>query len=370
MAERLHVGTRKGVFRVERRNGSWDVSDAWFLGDNCSIFTRDTRDGAMYAALNHGHFGCKLHRSRDDGATWEEVGCPEYPTPPAGYEEPPNPMTGKPVAWKLQMIWSIVPGGPDQPGLLWCGTLPGGLFISQDHGDSWTMVRSLWDDPRRIEWFGGGYDVAGIHSLCVDPRDSNTVTMAVSCGGVWRTTDCGETWALRAKGLRAEYMPPERAYDENIQDAHLIVQSRGAPDCFWVQHHNGVFRSTDDGATWTEIEDLSPSAFGFAVVVHPNDGGTAWVAPAIKDEKRIPADGAVVVNRTRDGGASWETLRNGLPQTHAYDLVFRHAMDIDTDGVTLAMGSTTGSLWISEDQGDRWTLASAHLPPIHDVSFA
>ena len=78
----------------------------------------------------------------------------------------------------------------------------------------------------------------------------------------------------------------------------------------------------------------------------------------------------VVVNRTRDGGKSFETLSEGLPGEHAYDLVYRHALDIDATGMRLAMGSTTGALWVSEDQGDRWTAVSANLPPVYCVRFA
>jgi hypothetical protein len=120
---------------------------------------------------------------------------------------------------------------------------------------------------------------------------------------------------------------------------------------------------------WEEIKEAGPSTFGFAVVVQPDDPDTAWFVPAIKDEKRIPVDGKVVVTRTRDAGKTFETLHNGLPQEHAYDLVFRHALDIDQSGNRLAFGSTTGSLWVSEDQGDTWQTISTNLPPVYCVRF-
>ena len=63
-------------------------------------------------------------------------------------------------------------------------------------------------------------------------------------------------------------------------------------------------------------------------------------------------------------------LREGLPQEHAYDLVFRHALDIDATGERLAFGSTTGGLWVTENGGDRWHAVSVHLPPIYQVLFA
>jgi photosystem II stability/assembly factor-like uncharacterized protein len=167
----------------------------------------------------------------------------------------------------------------------------------------------------------------------------------------------------------AAYMPPERREDAAIQDPHRVVQCPAAPDVLWVQHHNGVFRSTDRGRQWREISTVEPSGFGFAVATHPHDPDTAWLVPAVKDECRVPVDGKVVVARTRDGGETWEVLRRGLPQEHAYDIVYRHALDVDATGERLAMGSTTGSLWISENSGDSWTLVSANLPPIYQTRF-
>jgi len=149
-----------------------------------------------------------------------------------------------------------------------------------------------------------------------------------------------------------------------------MVQCQNDPTVFWAQHHNGIFRSTDGANSWQELTDVPPSVFGFAVAVHPNDPDTAWFVPAIKDEKRFPVNAQVVVSRTRDGGKTFDILRNGLPQEHAYDLVYRHSLDIDPTGNSLVMGSTTGSLWVTEDQGDNWKIINAHLPPIYAVRFA
>ena len=127
--------------------------------------------------------------------------------------------------------------------MIWCGTLPGGLFKSEDGGDSWALNRALWDDPRREQWFGGGADQPGIHSICVDPRDSRHVKVGVSCGGVWTTRDGGRQWSLTAKGMRAAFMPPDKQFEENVQDPHMVAQCRSNPDVLWVQHHNGIFKS-------------------------------------------------------------------------------------------------------------------------------
>ncbi len=369
MSDRLLVSTRKGLFTVGRKGpGAWSIERVSFLGDNVSLALADPRDGTWYAALDHGHFGVKLQRSDDQGATWEEIAVPEYPAPPEGAAEEKDWM-GRTIPWKLIRIWALETGGADQPGLIWAGTLPGGLFKSTDRGATWSMARALWDDPRRIKWAGGGADYAGLHSICVDPRNSDHLAVAVSTGGVWATEDGGATWELRGQGLRAEYVPPEDTYNPLNQDVHRLVQCAAAPDRFWIQHHNGVFRSDDGARTFSEITNVPPAVFGFAVAVHPEHPDTAWFVPSTKDEKRIPVDGKVVVARTRDGAKSFDVLCHGLPQDHAYDLTLRHALDIDASGDRLAFGSSTGSLWVTEDGGDHWSSISNHLPPVYAVRF-
>ena len=367
MADRLFVSTRKGLFTLDRTASGWGITRTAFLADPMTIVL-DAGQGRIYAALELGHFGVKLHRSADGGETWEECAPPAYPPKPEDLDD--RDANGKEIPWRVEKIWALSPGGADEPGVLWCGTLPGGLFRSADGGDSWELNRPLWDVPERRYWFGGGYDVPGIHSICVDPRNSRRVLVGISCGGAWRTEDGGASWAMRATGMRAEYMPPEKAYDPISQDPHALVQCRSRPDALWVQHHNGVFRSTDGAESWQEIENVPVSGFGFAVAVHPHDGDTAWFVPAIKDERRIPVDGKLVVTRTRDGGRTFDVLRDGLPQEHAYDLIYRHSLDVDDTGDRLAFGSTTGGLWVSEDQGDHWECVSTHLPPIYCVRFA
>ena len=170
--------------------------------------------------------------------------------------------------------------------------------------------------------------------------------------------------------MRAEYVPPELAHDPIAQDVHCLVQCPAAPQHMWVQHHNGVFRSTDAAQSWQEVTTIRPAKFGFAVAVHPCDPETAWFVPGVKDECRVPVDARLVVARTRDGARSFELLTNGLPQNHAYDLVYRRALAVDDTGDRLAMGSTTGHLWMTENGGDAWTLVAGHLPPINCVRFA
>jgi hypothetical protein len=352
----LLAATRKGLFVLERGDTGWEIRREAFLGDAVSLAVQDPRNGRLYAALKLGHFGVKLHVSDDGGASWRETASPAFPK--SEDKDAPSVLE----------IWALEFGPAN--GTVWAGTIGGGLFSSHDSGESWTLVESLWNHPERKRWFGGGNEAPGIHSICLDPRDPSHLTLAVSCGGVWQSEDEGASWRPTSKGMYAEFMPPDRREDPAIQDPHCLVQCRADPDALWVQHHNGVFRSTDGARTWQEVTSIRPSKFGFPVAVHPENPARAWFVPAVKDECRIPVEGALVVARTDDGGKSFEVLREGLPQRHAYDLVLRHALAIDDAGAWLAIGSTSGHLWLSDDQGRRWHQAAGNLPPIYALRFA
>jgi len=355
MADRAWVASRKGLIELRRRAGGWSVARTSFLGDPVSMVLPPDASGRMVAALNLGHFGVKLHASDDAGATWREVAAPAFGPQPEGAAGP---------AWKVVMVWAM----ERQGDAMYAGTLPGALFKSTDGAQSWQLDEVLWNLPGRPAWCGGGYDTPGIHSIC--PLGDDTVLVGVSCAGAWVTRDGGTRWAQTAHGMRAEYMPPEQAFDPDVQDPHAIARCAAQPDVLWCQHHNGIFRSTDGAAHWTEIEKAGPSTFGFAVAPHPRDPLTAWFVPGTKDVARVAPEGKVVVTRTRDGGKSFDVLSEGLPQSHAYDLVYRHALAVDGSGERLMFGSTTGNLFASDDGGQRWATVSHHLPPVLCVRYA
>ena len=360
MADRLYVGTRKGLFELARDRAGWDIAAVHFLGDPVSAILA-TAEGTLYAALDLGHFGAKLWRS-DHGGAWRELPAPAFPPKPEDAADDPHP-------WSLGKIWAIQPGGV--PGRLWAGTMPGGLFRSDDGGESWSLNEPLWYMPQRRQWMGvAGGEQPGISSVLIDPRNPANIRLGVSTAGVWASTDTGASWRLINHGMYNEYMPPEHRGDPIAQDIHCLAHCAAQPEIMWCQHHNGVFRSVDTGHTWQEITAIRPSKFGFAVVAHPRDPDTAWFVPAAKDERRIPVDGSVVVARTRDGGRSFAVLGDGLPHRHAYDLVWRHGLATDASGEQLALGSTSGGLWVSEDGGESWSAPDARLPPVSVVHFA
>jgi len=386
MSMRILVGTRKGSFVVEKVGGRWRPALAGHAGVGVDFFVSDPHTGTLWALLGHGHWGAKLSRSRDDGKTWEDapqIAYPEgarylgsdQPDPAAegeGTEEP------RPKDATLLKLWCMAFG---QPGRIYVGTIPGGLFVSDDGGERFELNRPLWNHPSRggdlfagegtgtTHWFGtpaseGGEFAPGIHSIVVDPRDPDRVLVGVSTAGILETTDGGKSWHGRNRGMTNDYLPDPEA--EWGHDPHCVELCPGQPDHVWQQNHCGVFYSDDGAATWKNVSDPSRGVrFGFPVAVDPEDGGTAWLVPAIADDYRMAIGGGLFVARTTDGGESWEQLREGLPQEHAYDVVYRHALG--NRGDLLAFGSTTGNLYVSENRGARWEVVGNNLPPIYSV---
>ena len=230
------------------------------------------------------------------------------------------------------------------------------------------LVETLWNHPSRPEgWFGGGRDYAGIHSIVVDSRDPGHIYVGISVAGVFETRDGGNSWYPKNKGLRADFLPDPQA--EIGHDPHLLVSCAAYPNVLWQQNHCGIFRTTDGGENWSDISDPDGDAnFGFAIAADPNDPLRAWVAPATSDGVRVAVDKKMCICRTDDGGNTWKTFRNGLPQEYAYDIVFRHALI--SNGTDVLFGTTTGNLFSSADEGENWSTISNFLPMIYSLAFA
>lgn len=361
MGKTLVLGTKKGLLLLDEGARAWRTRPIQHGGIAVSYAFHDARTGTFWAALDHGHWGSKLSRS-EDGAAWEEVAAPAYP------EGTVTPCTKKPAA--LRYVYVLAPGHASQPQRLYVGTVPGGLFMSDDGGASFSLVTSLFEHPTKERWFQGGkdFDDPGLHSVVVDPRDAGRVLVGISSAGVMATRDGGATWTPSNKGLKNDYIPESEA--EVGHDPHFVMACEAEPDVVWQQNHCGVFRSTDGGATWTDVgqaKGSGPVRFGFPIAADAQDPERAWVVPATSDERRYAVDGAMCVARTDDGGKSWSVMREGLPQDDCYDVVYRHALDARGD--TVVFGTTTGNLYLSEDRGERWRCLGANFPPILSVRF-
>ncbi|MFN7133705.1 MAG: WD40/YVTN/BNR-like repeat-containing protein, partial [Myxococcales bacterium] len=96
-------------------------------------------------------------------------------------------------------------------------------------------------------------------------------------------------------------------------------------------------------------------------------GRTAWVVPGHSDAERMAIGGSLFVGRTTDGGETWQTFREGLPQENAFDIVYRHGLDASGD--RLCFGTTTGNVYYSDDRGESWRCLGNNFPPVHSVRF-
>lgn len=368
--KRIVLGTRKGIVILELIDGQWQIVQHGFRGSHVSIVFLDHRSGHLFACLDDGHFGNKLFRWNgyaecpdlklvDSKEVWKDIGAPAYP---AGAKLP----NGNDAVLKYQ--WAMTAGSDQQPGRLYLGSEPGGLFVSDDDGDNFQINQGLWNHPSRLDeelpWFGGGRDQAGIHSVCVDPRDEQIIRVGISCAGVFLTEDGGETWRPTNSGCSAEFLPDPNA--EVGQDPHLLVQCPTDPKTLWQQNHCGVYVSRDNGMAWQKVSETDGIVnFGFAVAVDPEDSDVAWVVPAESDQVRVAVENAFCVSRTDDGGATWQSFREGLPQSGCFDFALRHCLIYQDN--ELVVGTACGSLYHSGDRGETWSELSTQLPPIYCV---
>ncbi len=268
----------------------------------------------------------------------------------------------------IKNIWQICLGRSDEPEKLYCGVEPAALFESGDEGESWSMVRGLYDHPHRPRWMPSNGGLV-LHTVVPDPRSKERMYVAVSAGGVYRTEDGGSTWLARNNGVRVMFLP-ER-YPEFGQCVHKIVLHESRPERLFLQNHWGLYRSDNRGDSWQDIARGVPSDFGFAMLMHPHDADCVYIVPVESDEFRCTPEGHLRVYRTRNAGGSWEALDRGLPQRGAYETVLRDAMSSDSlDPAGIYFGTRSGKVYGSRDEGKSWKKIVDGLPQILCVKAA
>ncbi len=354
----LLVGTTKGAFilRSNAQRNRWDVGGPYFHGHSVYAMAYDGRDGRHRIwASTQSYWGTLLRSSDDFGKSWTNP-------PQAPIRFPAD------TGISLKNIWQITPGRIEEPNVLYCGVEPAALFQSRDAGESWSLVRGLFDHPHRARWVPGNGGLS-LHTIVLDPVDPQRMYIAISAGGVYRTNDGGSTWTAQNRGIRAMFMPDK--YPEFGQCVHKIAMHPARPERLFLQNHWGLYRSDNSAESWTDIANGVPSDFGFAMIVHPKNPDCAYIIPVDSDEFRCSCDGRLRVYRTRNGGTSWEPLLRGLPQKGAYETVLRDSLSADAlDPVGIYFGTRSGQLFGSRDDGKTWQRILEGLPSVVCVRSA
>ena len=359
----LLIGTRKGGFilRAEVGRMDWRLSGPHLLGSAVHHMVLDPRDGrTLLLAARPGHLGPSLFRSTDGGEHWLEAERPPAFAPAEG---------GRSV----DIVFWLAPGHTDEPGVWYAGTVPPGLFRSEDGGNTWQEVSGFNDGlvPSIREAIGPVPGGPPLHSICIDPRDARHLYVAVSSGGVFESVDAGANWTPLNRGIAAEFLPdPDAAFGH---DPHCVALHPLAPDRLYQQNHCGIYRLDRPGERWERIGDAMPREvgdIGFPIVLHPRDPDTVWVIPMDGNENwpRTSPDGRPAVYCSHDAGTSWQRQDDGLPPRHAWWTVKRQAFCADGgDPLGLYFGTTGGQLWASFDEGKHWQRLLEHLPEIFSV---
>ena len=376
------VGTTKGVFLIsgDADRKDWSLRGPFCDGWPINHVVGDPKSGMIWAAGGGDWHGAGVWRSDDGGENWtlsklSNGQWDEMLTKDPAFAAHIGMAPALPALFTgdVTAIWSL----SLSDGTLYAGAKPATLFASTDQGASWSKVHGLSDHPSRDSWQPGAAGLV-LHSIVADPRDAAKLWVGISAAGVFATEDGGKTWDRRNRMSNvgrdhdhAHVGQPggDGAHETGLCVHNIVRAPMGGSDLMYQQNHHGVFRSPDGGRSWEEAAKGLPSTFGFPIAVHPADPNTIWVFPLNGDTKgRFPVDASAAIWRSRNGGADWEKLQNGLPATDCFFTVLRQAMAVDKEtSAGVYFGTNSGSIFATADEGDSWNEIARHLPTILSV---
>ena len=370
MGVRVLVGTVKGGFWVTSSNRrDWEVTGPFLKGWKVTAGLR-LSNGRFVAAVGSDVYGPAVHMynnyvhngrspgtvggqphsgdgSHASGGSWEQLpGGPEYPEGGPG---------------RFRQIWTLA----ENRGTLYAGVQDAGLFRSIDGGNSWDPVTGLNEHATRGAWTPGAGGLC-CHALLFSRDNPERMWCGISAVGVFRTDDGGTTWMPKNRGVYWTHEDEE--FKEIGYCVHALAQDPDDPGVIYRQDHSGMYRSRDGAERWERNEKGLDTAFGFPIVLD-RASRFLFAVPQESDQYRVPVGGVLRVMRSTDGGDSWHSASTGLPAANAFGTVLRGAMavdDLEPGGVY--MGTTSGTLHVSDDLGESWTNLPVVLPRILHVS--
>ena len=358
----LLIATDKGAFLyfsdADRRH--WDVSGPHFMGSVIHHLVLDHRDDkTLLASVYSRVSGFNIFRSNDFGKTW----IPAKKLPKFSKSKPKR---------QVDHVFCLKPGHDSEKNVWYAGTSPQGLFRSEDGGGTWKSVDGFNQNPSWDKWTAKspeGYPkVSKLHSILINSMDKNHMYIGMSYGGVFESIDQGKTWKPLNKGVEADYL--KKSKSDYGHDPHSVVQHPYKPERLYQQNHCGIYRIDRPKKNWTRIGDNMPADIGdigFPIAIHPEDPNTLWVFPIEGTESwsRVCPDGQPSLYCSKDGGDSWFRQDIGLPMRNAWLTVLRKSLSTDSlIEAGVYFGTTSGTLWMSDNEGNSWRQIAVHLPRV------
>jgi photosystem II stability/assembly factor-like uncharacterized protein len=369
MADRVTVcvGTKRGLFLLEsnHRRHDWKLRGPFLVGWQVYHAILDTRGSPkIHVAGSSDVFGST---SFNGGSKKVKFG---------GAKKPPIPPKLMPGQLKVARqygcnittrIWHIEPGSQKERGVLYAGSAPAALFRSEDGGKTWEPVKGLLRHPTRKDW-APGFGGLCLHSIQVDPENSQRIVIAISAAGAFRSEDGGRTWKSINRAV-AKYIGAPK--DSEVGSCvHKLLLHPAVPGRMYQQNHVGVYQSDDYGDTWYAIHKGLPSDFGFGLALHARRPEQCYVVPLDASHYAFRATpGALRVYGWNGKTRKWSANGKGLPSHGAHVNVLREGLSADSlDPVGVYMGTGSGQVYCSADEGRSWRAAAENLPPVLSIS--